>query len=522
MPTRRISLAHAKRGVNLNRVSERIDALVAQAGIPTAFPTEVREEAQQARSTWKERAGTHADLTDIDFVTLDPEGSMDLDQAMFIEKKADGYRVLYAIADVPLFVTTGGSLDHESRERGMTVYLPDRRIPLHPEQLSEGAASLLPGQEAPAFVWDFDLDDEARVRHVDLERAIVKNREQLDYDTVQKELDAGTAHPLMVLLQEVGDKRGLLEIERGGASLGSPEQEVEVEGERVRLVWRRQHPIEQANAHISLMTGMAAADIMIKGGTGVLRTMPPASKEAIATFRRQAAALREPWPEDMEYGAFLRTLDWSNGRHLALLNYATKLFRGAGYESFTGGKLPENTEQSALAAPYAHTTAPLRRLVDRFSLHICHALTKGEQVDPRILDALPEVPSYMGSANSRNAGLERAAKDIVESEVLAQLEGRALIGTIVDRREPSNGHGNGNGESNGKNHANGHGNPSARINVQFAEPPIAQWIDVDPHDPAFDVGVKISATVESVNKEKTTASFTNVTRVGTTASAGLT
>ena len=76
---------------------------------------------------------------------------------------AEGYRVLYAIADVPFFVDLDGVIDHEARRRGETLYLPDRRIPLHPEVLSEGVASLLPEQTAPAFVWELTLDERGEV-----------------------------------------------------------------------------------------------------------------------------------------------------------------------------------------------------------------------------------------------------------------------------------------------------------------------------------------------------------------------
>ena len=76
---------------------------------------------------------------------------MDLDQAMHIEKASDGgYTVRYAIADVAAFVKPGDPVDVEAHRRGETLYGAGTRIPLHPTELSEGAASLLPDQVAPA------------------------------------------------------------------------------------------------------------------------------------------------------------------------------------------------------------------------------------------------------------------------------------------------------------------------------------------------------------------------------------
>ena len=90
------------------------------------------------------------DLTALELVTLDPAGSTDLDQAFHIEALGDGagFRVRYAIADVPAFVALGGPLDAETRRRGETVYCPDLKVSLHPPVLADDAASLLPGRGA--------------------------------------------------------------------------------------------------------------------------------------------------------------------------------------------------------------------------------------------------------------------------------------------------------------------------------------------------------------------------------------
>ena len=89
-------------------------------------------------------------------------------------------------------------------------------------------------------------------------------------------------------------------------------------------------------------------------------------------FRREARGLGAEWPEGLPYGEFVRGLDRTDPRHLALIHEATALFRGAGYTAFDG-EPPEQPEHAAVAAPYAHVTAPLRRLVDRFGLVVCEA-----------------------------------------------------------------------------------------------------------------------------------------------------
>ncbi len=126
------------------------------------------------------------------FATLDPVGSMDLDQAFHLERSGDGVRVRYAIADVAAVVEPGGPVDVEAHTRGMTLYSPDSRAPLHPTVLSEGAASLLPDQVRDAVVWTIDLDAAGEQTAVDVRRARVRSVRRLDYDGVQQQIDAGT------------------------------------------------------------------------------------------------------------------------------------------------------------------------------------------------------------------------------------------------------------------------------------------------------------------------------------------
>ena len=116
---------------------------------------------------------------------------------------------------------------------------------------------------------------------------------------------------------------------------------------------------------------------MLDGGVGILRTLPPAEQWSLEKLRRAAATLGVAWPKSMGYPEFVRSLSPDNPRELAVLTKCTMLFRGAGYLAFDGAVPDAHLEHSALAAPYAHTTAPLRRLVDRYVLEVCHALLNG-------------------------------------------------------------------------------------------------------------------------------------------------
>lgn len=427
MPSRPLRLNHEAAAT----LRENLDAAAASAGLPGPFPPAALAEALTAAAAY---APPQQDRTDLPLVTIDPEGSTDLDQALWITQEERGLRVFYAIADVPGLVALGGDLDAETRRRGETAYLPHRRIPLHPERISEDAGSLLAGQDRGAYVWEILVADDGSAELVSLTRARVRSREQLSYPEAQRRLESGD--PLMLALHRVGELRRQDEARRGGADLRLPEQEVDLDGSgSLTLSTRSSLPIEEDNAQISLLTGICAAELMLNGGVGLLRTMPEPDPDALRRFRAVTSGLGAPWGQDLRYGDYLRTLDPTDPQHLAILHAAASLFRGADYTPFDGAP-PERREQAAVAAPYAHTTAPLRRLVDRFVLIIAHALRSGEQPPQAVRDALPELPQAMRAAGSAVGAAERACIDIVEAALLADRVGQEFDAIVVDGRLP--------------------------------------------------------------------------------------
>lgn len=380
------------------------------------------------------------DLTALPFITIDPPDSQDLDQAMFLERDGEGYVVHYAIADVPAFVPAGGPLDSETRRRGQTIYTPGNRIPLHPTLLSEGAASLFANDSRSAFVWEIRLAADGSQTSALVRRATVRSVAKLGYEQAQEMYDAGNAPSAysgtLALLAEIGLKRIALERVRGGASLNVPQQEVGfVDGHYV-LEFRPGLAIEDWNAQISLLTGMAAAQLMIEGKVGILRTMPAPDEQSMAAYRLQTVALGKPWAQEMAYGEYLRTLDTSDPKQLALMHAASSLFRGAGYTPFKGS-VPDEVLQAAVAAPYAHATAPLRRLVDRFVLTICDALSNGSEVPSWAVAALDELPEIMTASNQLANKVDRAAIDTVEAALLIQLVGSEFDAVVLAGPKPS-------------------------------------------------------------------------------------
>jgi exoribonuclease R len=397
-------------------------------GVVCEFPDEVAAEAQASAESPRlpER-----DETAIPFVTIDPPESQDLDQALHLERRGDGFRVHYAIADVGAFVTPGGPMDLEANARGQTLYAPDEDALLYPAAISHGAASLLPDELRPAVLWTIDLNAAGAEAKVDVARALVRSRRKLDYEGVQRALDGGGADESLVLLREVGKLRQALEEERGGVDLQIPEQEVEHGANGYELAFRTQLPVERWNAQISLLTGQAAARLMLEAKVGIVRTLPRADADAVARLRRTAEALDVPWPEDGTFADFVRSLDPAEPRHQAVLVESTVLLRGSGYEAFDGSD-PEHARHAGVGAPYAHATAPLRRLVDRYVSEICLAIHAGADVPRWARDALPVLPETMEVSNRRAAQYEGGIVSAIEAAVLERSVGRVFDAVVVE------------------------------------------------------------------------------------------
>jgi len=398
--------------------------------LPGEFPADALAEAEQAAGHLP--AGG-ADLTDVPFMTIDPASSRDLDQAMHLSRRpGGGYRVRYAIADVASFVPAGGVLAAETWRRGQTIYLPDGRIPLHPEVLSEGAVSLFPDVDRAAVVWTIDLDAHGAITAASLVRARVRSRAKLDYAGVQAEVDAGTAGEAYALLPELGTLLAERAAARGAINLPLPEQEVEPDGDGWRLVLRAPLAVEEHNAQISLLTGMAAADLMLAGGIGLLRTMPGARPEAVTKLRAAARSLGVRWPQGASVGAVVAAVDPASPRGAAFLDQAAELLRGAAYTAFEGAA-PAETGHGGVGAPYAHVTAPLRRLADRYATEACLALHENRPVPQWVREALPALPKAMADTDRLASAANRGAVSLAEAVLLAHRIGEVFDVGVLDR-----------------------------------------------------------------------------------------
>jgi len=407
-----------------NALARGLIAIRSQFKVPGSFPEEVLAAAEAAAR----RALTgHADRTAWPFVTLDPATSTDLDQAFTIDRSGGDLLLHYAIADVAWFVDDGDAIDAEAWRRGATQYLPDGKAGLYPPVLSEGVASLLPGGPRPAVIFTMRVAADGAVRLDGAERAIVRSTAKLAYDSVRdSDLPADFAE-LAMRIQAAEDRRGASRVD-------PPEQEVAALADgRFGLVFRPRLESEARNAALSLAANLAIADALQANCTGLFRVMAGPDERAVKRLRYTARAFGLDWPAKATLDRFKRTLDSTDARHAAFMLAVRRAGRGASYVGWREGVVPWH---AAMAATYAHATAPLRRLADRYVVRAALAIANGKPVPDVVAEAFLGLPEVMERADALGGQIERAVVDLAEA---VMLEGReremfpALV-TDVDER----------------------------------------------------------------------------------------
>lgn len=411
-----------------------MDAIRAEFELPGGFPAEAEREAGEAPDRF---AGERSDMRELPFVAIDPPGALDIDQLVHVEERDGGFVLRYAIADVGAFVSPGMALHEEAMRRGTTIYLPDGRVPLHPPALSEDRASLLAGQDRPALAWTITFDAAGEMLSRSVERALVRNHAQLDYAGVQGMIDRGERLPeAIAALPAFGRVRQERARQRGAIELRVPEQELVRENGRDQLRLAPRTEVDGWNAQCSLATGMAAASLMIEAGYGILRTLPQPGPRELEAVRAAAAALSIAWPEGLSPGALLDGLDPTDPRTLALMVAARRLLRGSGYLAFTdGAPAPADRLHAGVAGEYAHATAPLRRLADRFAGEACLAIVRGGRPDEAFTEALREVPDRMRAGDRLTGDVENAVLNLAEAMILRGRAGEEFDAVVLRAAE---------------------------------------------------------------------------------------
>ncbi|GAA4769138.1 ribonuclease R [Novosphingobium ginsenosidimutans] len=396
-------------------------------GIPFAFSPEAIEEAQRAAKLPLSQ-DRREDLRHLPIVAIDPSDARDHDDAIWAEPDGEGgYRALVAIADVSFYVRPGGALDRSARERGNSVYFPDRVVPMLPEVLSADVCSLRAGEDRAAMACHLTIAANGKVTDWRFTRALVRIDEVIEYEEAQRRIDEGDAAPHLVNLWDAWRALERARTDRDPLDLDLPERRVKLdEAGRITEIALR----ERLDAHRVVEDFMIAANVAAakalesKVAPIVYRIHEPpnreklvALKDYLATFERKLALGQVITP-----GLFNRLLkDVADEAEKALIMEAVLRSQTQAYYG------PRNAGHFGLAlGSYAHFTSPIRRYAD---LLVHRALVDGfglEQPEPK-----GDLPPRSGLSDRDRNDLSRISDAISAAERRAMEAERETIDRYV-------------------------------------------------------------------------------------------
>jgi len=394
--------------------------VIARNDIPDAFSEDALTQAERCGSAPMDN---RADLRDVPLVTIDDETARDYDDAVWAEPDGDpgnpgGWHMVVAIADVAWYVRPDDALDRTARERGNSVYLPDRVVPMLPEPLSNGWCSLNPGEDRPCLAVDMWIDAKGRKRRHRFRRAMIRSAARLTYSRVQRARDGGEAEgiPNGIVEPLYGAFQLLLAAreERGAIDLDMPERRAVLDrhGAIERIERRVRHDSHRLIEEFMILANICAAETLRDSGQPCMyRLHDDPAPDRVVALRSflQTLGLRLAGGQAVRPRHFAQLVRRLAGRpHAAAVQDA--ILRTQAKAEYG----PENIGHFGLALrDYAHFTSPIRRYSD---LLVHRGLIRGLRLGPGGLDAdtgsrFKEIGAHISMTERRAMTAEREALD---------------------------------------------------------------------------------------------------------------
>jgi ribonuclease R len=405
---------------------------------------EAEKFAQQLRTSTEGRT----DLREIPLPTIDPEDARDHDDAVWVERRGEGFRAWIAIADVSEFVQPGTELDEEALSRGCTVYLPTRAIPMLPTALAADLCSLLPERERLCLCVIADLDRDGTLKSYELVEGVMRSAAMLTYGGVARTLGFSEAPPKsaaaeafkkdLKVMEELTRKLRKARMSRGALDMDLPEARVMVDpqtGAPTDVIRRAQDPgvkraysmIEElmllANEAVALWLGKHKAPTVYR-----IHGQPDEAK--LARLGEVAARLGVEFdPEEMKeplgVARFLARAQ-KHERKQVLEMLLLRSLKQAAYDT-------TNIGHFGLASKnYVHFTSPIRRYPDVQVHRAVKAILRGNKPDssPAAREQL-QLSATLSSARERAVmDIEREVVDLYRCLLMREHIGETFEGTV--------------------------------------------------------------------------------------------
>lgn len=421
-------------------------SIITNHNLPTAFPPEVEAAAVRCRETvGADELKGRRDLRSLPIVTIDAEDAKDLDDGVHVERGSNGrFHLSVHIADVSHYVREGSPLDEEARERGTSVYLVDRVLPMLPHRLSNGICSLNAGVDRLAMSVEMEIDGNGRVVKYEIFPSVIRVHTRLSYNIVRRILaedDEELKVKYGALLAQLIEMERLCNIlrqrrlSRGAIDFDFPEIKIKLDeqGRPLAIEKRTRTVAESIVEEFMLAANETVAEHMDKLGVPfVFRVHEEPDPEKMVKLNNLlhnfGQALRKP--DDIRPKTLQRVLDRVAGRPEERLISTVMLrsLKQARYEA-------ENLGHFGLAATYyTHFTSPIRRYPDLIVHRILRETFASGGISVRrrqkLAEALPEIALHSSQRERAAAEAERETTDLKKVEYMAQFVGDEFAGTI--------------------------------------------------------------------------------------------
>ena len=410
-------------------------------GIPTEFPKEALDEAEDAKPT---DAHGRTDLRKFPLLTIDPEDARDHDDAVWAGPDEDpgnkgGHVVIVAIADVAHYVTPGSALDREAFKRGNSAYFPDRVVPMLPEQLSADLCSLMENQDRPCLAVRMTFDQHGHKKRHEFLRAIMRSAASLTYKQAQDAFDGKEASPLAqnvlkplwnayLALAQARDKRDPL-------NLDLPERRIKIgaDGKIESIAYRERLESMRLIEEMMIMANVCAAESLEKARTPLIYRIHEApSKEKLFSFSDYLRTIGMNFAKGqvIKPGVFNRVLAQAkDGPNAEVMNDIVLRTQMQAIYS------PENRGHFGLhLSHYAHFTSPIRRYADLI-VHraLIHGLKLGGGGGSTDKEAarLGEISDHISVTERRAMAAERDSTDRYVASYMEDRVGATFIARVT-------------------------------------------------------------------------------------------
>ncbi|MEX0933348.1 MAG: ribonuclease R [Candidatus Paceibacterota bacterium] len=421
-------------------------AIVIEGGFEGEFPPEVEAEARKIKdergAITEKDVALREDFRRVTTLTIDPETAKDFDDALSLAEISIGvYEVGVHIADVSHFVDFGSTLDKEAYERGFSVYLVDRTIPMLPEILSNDLCSLNPHEDKHAFSAIITITEDGEVKDRRFTKSIIHSDKRFSYEAAQKTLNAGsgeyfkelqTLNQIAKKLVEKNRKAGSIEFETDEVTF-----ELDVQGRPVRIVRKERldtHKLVEefmllANREVAKRMSTAVEDDKADLSLYRVHDVPPI--ERIESYSTLVKALGHTLPlteegsvTSKDLGAFLATLDGKAEESL-LKTAAIRSMSKATYST-------QNIGHYGLAfAYYTHFTSPIRRYADLVIHRLLYKVLKSDTITSKEADFYFDMIPHITERESAAVEAERTSVKYKHVEFMLTHVGETFEGTVT-------------------------------------------------------------------------------------------